>query len=351
MNRLFYNKVYLAGPIDYAKDLGVGWRKMIQEKLSDLDLIFLDPCHKPMFPGYEFPDLENHQRRIDMKKRGDWETLAREMRIIRSIDLRMSDSADWSIAHLDLNIYSTGTHEEITTMNRRKIPVLLHMEQGKAAAPDWIRGELPFQHIFDNWDELVNYVNYIAYEQGQIDTLKRWQFFNYVKLYCMDEIPLTCDCVAKINPEDYKYLKQWKWHAAKKRGWSGVVYYAERGTNDNKGRKHIGMHQDVITNMGIKIPKGYIVDHINGDTLDNRRENLQVITYQENQWKRKLDIKNKTEIKGVYYDPTAKERKFRAAIWLNNKLAYQKRFETKEEAAKAISEKRKELHGKFARDI
>ena len=44
MNRLFYNRVYLSGPIDNASDFGVGWRQMVQENLADMDLIFLDPC-------------------------------------------------------------------------------------------------------------------------------------------------------------------------------------------------------------------------------------------------------------------------------------------------------------------
>jgi hypothetical protein len=38
MNRLFYNRVYLAGPIDFAPDFGVGWRNRIKETLKDLNL-------------------------------------------------------------------------------------------------------------------------------------------------------------------------------------------------------------------------------------------------------------------------------------------------------------------------
>jgi hypothetical protein len=183
MNRLFYNRVYLAGPIDFAPDFGVGWRIKVQKELDDLNLFFFDPCHKPMFPGYECPDLEDHARRQQLKLNEDWLTLAQDMRVIRCIDLRMCDLCDWAILHLDINCYSTGSHEELTTLNRRKAPILFHMEQGQRAVPDWIRGELPPELIFDNWEKLFSYVRHIAHSPEKIDTLGRWQFFDYARLY------------------------------------------------------------------------------------------------------------------------------------------------------------------------
>lgn len=182
MNRLFYNRVYLAGPIDLAPDFGVGWRIRIQEELKDLNLIFLDPCHKPMFPGYECPDLEDHVARQRLKERGDWDVLSRQMREIRCIDLRLCDICDFAIVHLDMNAYSTGTMEEWTTLNRRKAPILLHMEQGLRAIPDWLRGVLPPEMMFERWCDLTGYIRHIAYDR-EIDTLGRWRFFDWARLY------------------------------------------------------------------------------------------------------------------------------------------------------------------------
>jgi hypothetical protein len=135
-----------------------------------------------MFPGYEMPDLEDHARRQRLKELKDWDTIASEMRRIRCIDLRMCDMCDWSILHLDLNHYSTGTMEELTTLNRRKVPILFHMEQPLEDVPDWVRGELPKELIFDSWDILEQYIRHIAHDTV-IDTLRRWQFFDYATLY------------------------------------------------------------------------------------------------------------------------------------------------------------------------
>jgi|WetSurMetagenome_2_1015567.scaffolds.fasta_scaffold30081_3 hypothetical protein len=181
MNRLLYNRVYLAGPIDFAPDHGCGWREQIQQDLRGLGIIFLNPCHKPMFPGYECPDLEDIEVRMRLKKEHDWIKLGRNMRALRCVDLRMCDICDFSILHLDLNQYSTGSHEELTTLNRRKAPILFHMEQGQEAVPDWVRGELPPELIFDDWKQLIQYVNHIAFDE-QIDTLGRWHFFDYASL-------------------------------------------------------------------------------------------------------------------------------------------------------------------------
>jgi hypothetical protein len=264
MNRLFLNRVYLAGPIDLAKDFGVGWRQAVQEELRDLDLIFLDPCYKPMFPGFDVPDLENHARRQELKERGDWETLAREMRQIRSIDLRMSDQADFIIAHIDLNVYSTGTFEEIACCNRRKVPILLHVEQGLKRTPDWLRGELPWQHIFDSWDAMYTYIRHIASEAGQIDTLGRWRFFNYAGMLGMDKIELPKGKISRISPEDWRFLFQLDWKLERR----GKSYHAVTDSGH-------AMIRLVAKRMGVSSKSD--LNHANGDTLDCRRENIEAV--------------------------------------------------------------------------
>lgn len=346
MNRLFYNRVYLSGPIDNAKDFGIGWRQMVRERLADLALIFLDPCKKPLQPGFACEDLENHNRRLALKRIGDFETISREMRLIRCIDLRLADLCDFAITHLDLNIYSTGTHEEVTTLNRRKVPILVHVEQGKENLPDWYLGALPHQHVFGEWDELFAYVRHVAHDPPPIDTFNRWRFLDYGMLYGMNTIPLTQSKLATVSPEDYRHLMQWSWHAAKK-GRQTITYYAERGVNGKAGRQHVGMHQEVVKRMGMAVPPGYTIDHINNDPLDNRRENLRIVTESQNQWNRRRGGDNRTGVKGVCYDEANKT--FKAAIWKGNKPVWQKHFKSLTAATKAIEQARKELHGDCAR--
>lgn len=347
MNRLFYNRTYLSGPIDNASDFGIGWRQMVRERLVDLNLIFLDPCKKPLQPGFACEDLENHKRRLEQKRQGDFETISRDMRLIRCIDLRLADLCDFAVCHLDLDIYSTGTHEEVTTLNRRKVPILVHVEQGKQNLPDWYLGALPHQHVFSEWDDLFAYIRHIAYDPPPIDTFNRWRFLDYGLLYEMNQIPLTQGKVATISPEDYRHLMQWSWHAAKK-GRRNITYYAERGTNGKRGRQHIGMHQEVAERMGLIVPFGHTIDHINNDSLDNRRENLRIVTESQNQWNRRCGSDNSTGVKGVCYDEANKS--YKAAIWKGNKPVWQKHFKTLKAATRAIKEARRTLHGDYARD-
>jgi hypothetical protein len=82
-------------------------------------------------------------------------------------------------------------------------------------------------------------------------------------------IPLTKNQVAAVDAEDFEWLNQWQWCALK--GESG--YYAVR--RNAKG-KVIPMHSVII-----KVPRGKVGDHWNGDTLDNRRRNLRAIS----QWR------------------------------------------------------------------
>lgn len=277
MNRLFYNRCYLSGPIDNATDFGIGWRKMVQQELADLDLIFMDPCNKPIIEEFACEDLENHQHRIDLKKRGDFEMVGRMMRTIRCIDLRMADLSDFAIVNLDLSVYSTGTHEEIVTMNRRKVPILTHVEQGKAALPDWYWGTLPHQMIFSTWEEIFRYVRHIAFDPPPIDTYNRWRFLDYGALYKKRTIYLSNGMIAQVSPEDHTHLSQWSWSAVPQRNKEHDVWRAIRK------QKYAGvsvtryMHQEVVLRMKLPYnPETMQVDHLDRDPLNNTRENLSI---------------------------------------------------------------------------
>lgn len=91
--------------------------------------------------------------------------------------------------------------------------------------------------------------------------------------------------------------------------------------------------------------EGFFTDHINGDRLDNRRENLREVTLQQNNWNMCLNRNNKTGFKGV----SMRRGKFRATINLNNKQIHVGDFATAELAAEAYDKKAKELFGDFAK--
>jgi nucleoside 2-deoxyribosyltransferase len=176
MNRLACTRAYLAGPIDRAPDGGVGWRQRLKEELADLQILWLDPTCKPTSAAPETPEIRAQWEAL--RQVGDYQTLGRQLRQIRCVDLRLVDVADYLIVHLDQTISICGTMEEIAWANRQKKPILVHMEQGKNAIPMWLFGMLPEQMMFSTWDDLTHYVRHIAHDQD-IDPVKRWYFFNF----------------------------------------------------------------------------------------------------------------------------------------------------------------------------
>lgn len=88
-------------------------------------------------------------------------------------------------------------------------------------------------------------------------------------------------------------------------------------------------------------------DHINGNRLDNRRENLRVCTQGENN-RNKAKYRNKSsQYKGVSWDSTNKS--WYAQIIINKKHYSLGHYRNELEAAKAYDEGAKKHHGEFAR--
>ena len=87
------------------------------------------------------------------------------------------------------------------------------------------------------------------------------------------------------------------------------------------------------------------IDHINGDKLDNRIENLRAATHSQNCMNRCQRSDNKSGVKGV----RLKKGKWYGSIVLNGKTHSAGYFTEKEDAAAAVDKLRKELHGEFAR--
>ena len=95
--------------------------------------------------------------------------------------------------------------------------------------------------------------------------------------------------------------------------------------------------------------KGYLpktIDHINGDKLDNRIENLRAATVGQNQHNRKTNANNTSGYKGVSWNKALK--KWTARITLERKTINLGYFANVEEAAEVVRKAREELHGDFA---
>lgn len=151
----------------------------------------------------------------------------------------------------------------------------------------------------------------------------------------MKSIPLTQGKIALVDDEDYDRLIHLKWNAVKHHG----NWYAK---SNPAYKTNIKMHRFIID-----APSGTQVDHINGDGLDNRRENLRLCTHAENLHNSKKYKNNSTGFKGVHWN---KQRNiYQVYIMINRKHKYIGSFTILEEAARAYDKAAKEYYGDFAR--
>ena len=97
--------------------------------------------------------------------------------------------------------------------------------------------------------------------------------------------------------------------------------------------------------MGITDPK-IQVDHINGNKLDNRKENLRLATNQQNNYNVGPQKNNKSGYKGVSWKKD--KNKWEAKIRNNNKLKFLGYFDDLVEAGRAYDRAALELFGEFA---
>jgi len=100
-------------------------------------------------------------------------------------------------------------------------------------------------------------------------------------------IELTQEKFAIVDDEDYEYLMQHKWHYSM--GYASAEIYISPTK-----RKRLKMHRVIM-----KPPDHLVVDHINHDTLDNRKENLRICTKQQNEMNQKIRINKESKYKGV----------------------------------------------------
>ena len=143
----------------------------------------------------------------------------------------------------------------------------------------------------------------------------------------------------KVDDKDYEFLNQWKWHKSSK-GYA-VHRFHYPSSYKTPISKTVLMHR-VLTFA----KDGIQVDHINGDKLDNRKENLRLCNNSQNHMNKGVQSNSTTGYKGVSFEKSI--GRYRAYLNLNGKRYNLKTWETPEEAALAYNEKAKELFGEFA---
>lgn len=96
-------------------------------------------------------------------------------------------------------------------------------------------------------------------------------------------------------------------------------------------------------------PEDLVVDHINHDTLDNRRQNLRIATAHQNTMNRRSSRNSVSQYKGVSYCKAAKDDdKWVASIRSEGTMKYLGRFSTEADAAMAYDQAARRQFGEFA---
>ena len=158
----------------------------------------------------------------------------------------------------------------------------------------------------------------------------------------MKTIKLSSGYECILDEEDYEKFSKFNWFASNKDGRIYAYRSKRYGPRKENKRLTIYLHREIIN-----APKGAMVDHVNRNTLDNRRENLRLCNSTENahntsKFKRKCSSK----YKGVCWDKSKK--KWQVMISINKKHTFIGRFETEKEAAIEYNKQAKIHYGEFA---
>lgn len=147
-------------------------------------------------------------------------------------------------------------------------------------------------------------------------------------------VTLTKGYVAVIDAADVHLFYGQNWGVFPRPG----VTYATRGENGTTTY----MHRIIM-----RPEKGFVVDHIDNDGLNNRRSNLRIVTQAENLWNSRVKRTSASGIKGVKWD--AERGKWMARIRKHGRQHFLGRFPTMEDAQAAYAAASAELHGKYGR--
>lgn len=156
------------------------------------------------------------------------------------------------------------------------------------------------------------------------------------------QLPLTQGKYALIDDEDYPRLKDFRWCFHRIEGYAIATVYGVHPTRP-RGQTTLVMHRLVLN-----APKGTMVDHVNGDKLDNRKANLRLCNRNGNAHNRgQPKTKNKSGFKGVTWHKRL--NKWAARIGLNGEIINLGYFDDPKEAAKSYNKAALLYHGEFAR--
>lgn len=148
------------------------------------------------------------------------------------------------------------------------------------------------------------------------------------------KVKLTHNKVALVDIDDFEKLNEFKWH------------YHKNGYACSNFRISGKFHYMRMHRLVINAPAEKQVDHINGNRLDNRKNNLRLVNSAQQSWNKRP----RGRFKGVSMRPINKypSRLWQASIKFNGKQFYLGDFKSKKAAASAYNAAAKKYFGKYA---
>ena len=148
----------------------------------------------------------------------------------------------------------------------------------------------------------------------------------------MKRLKLSKGKEALVDDDVYVWASEFKWH------FNGR--YAARNTSRREKHTTVYLHRVIL-------PGAKEVDHVNGDPLDNRRENLRACTHQQNLRNQKARKRTAGgSLKGAHFKKGNKNP-WVARITVDGTSIHLGSFDSEQKAHEAYINKAKQIHGQF----
>jgi len=149
-------------------------------------------------------------------------------------------------------------------------------------------------------------------------------------------IELTQGQFCQIDVNDMELVGEYRWCASRRYGEDSFNVYANCRTGGKK--RMISIHRHIMN-----YPKGLEVDHIYHNPLDNRRDQLRIVTHRENHLNRRAYVNAASKYIGVTW--CNRDRRWKCKLKYKGKTLWLGRHDTEIEAAIAYANKHIELYG------
>lgn len=154
---------------------------------------------------------------------------------------------------------------------------------------------------------------------------------------------IICGYDVLIDDEDYEKITSKKWRPYKKDIPRGRIYFTY-GEYNGKNNDTIRLHRLI---MNCTKGDGKVIDHVNGNTLDNRKCNLRFCTIGQNVTNMAKRRCNTSGYKGVTWHK--QDRLWQAQIMVNYKHIFLGLYKDPKDAYNAYCEASKKYHGEYGR--